>query len=43
MLRLDLKNIKYSKFIEPDMDNQITAIALQTEDKIVQKLKLMGT
>lgn len=42
MFKLDLKKIKYSKFIEPDMDNQVTAIALQTKDKIVSKLKLMG-
>lgn len=43
MFILDSKEIKYSKFIEPDMDNQITAIACQSEDKILKKLKLMGT
>ncbi len=43
MFKLNLKEIKYSKFIEPDMDNQLTAIALQTEDKIMEKLKLMGS
>lgn len=43
MFKLDIKNIKYSKFIEPDMGNQITAIACQSTDKIFEKLKLMGT
>jgi hypothetical protein len=43
MFKLDLKGIKYSKFIEPDYDNQVTAIALQTDDKLISKLKLMGT
>lgn len=42
IFKLDLKNIKYSKFIEPDLGNKLTAIALQTEDKILEKLKLMG-
>lgn len=42
MFKLDLKEIKYSKFIEPDMDNQITAIACQSKDKMFEKLKLMG-
>lgn len=40
--KLDLKGIKYSKFIEPDLGNKLTAISLQTEDKMFEKLKLMG-
>lgn len=40
--KLDLKGIKYSKFIEPDLGYKLTAIALQTEDKMFEKLKLMG-
>ena len=42
MFKLDLKKIKYSKFIEPDLGDKLTAISLQTEDKIMEKLKLMG-
>jgi hypothetical protein len=43
MFKLDIKNIKYSKFIEPDIGNELTAIALQVEDvKILENLKLMG-
>ncbi len=42
MYKLDLKNINYSKFIEPDFDNQVTAIALQSNDSLIKKLKLMG-
>ena len=43
MFKLDLQLIKYTKFIEPDLDNQITAIALQTDKKYFSKLKLVGT
>jgi len=43
IFKLNLNNIKYSGFVEPDIGNQLTAIALQTEDKIVEKLKLMGS
>jgi hypothetical protein len=42
MFKMDLKNIKYSKFIEPDLGDKLTAIALQTENNIVKDLKLMG-
>lgn len=40
--KLNLKNIKFSEFIEPDMDYQATAVAFQTTEKWVEKLKLMG-
>lgn len=41
--KLNLKDIKHSHFIEPDLDNKITAIACQSEDKLFKKLKLMGS
>lgn len=40
--KLELKRIDYTKFQEPDLDNQITAIALQAEDKLFSGLKLIG-
>lgn len=42
IFKLELKNIKYSMFKEPDFENKITAVCLQTEDNMMDKLKLMG-
>lgn len=42
MFMLDMKDIKYSKFIEPDFNDQVTAIALQSDCNLIKKLKLMG-
>jgi hypothetical protein len=43
--QLDSFNISYSKFFEPDLDNQLTSISfIQTEqtEKITKKLKLLN-
>jgi len=39
--RLDFKNKKYTEFREPDIGNQLTAIATLTEGKIFKNLKLL--
>ena len=39
---LKSNGIPFIEFREPDLDNQLTAICLQTEDKMMEKLKLMG-
>ena len=39
--RLDFKNTKYAEFREPDIGNQLTAIATLTDGKIFKKLKLI--
>lgn len=41
-VRLDLVNKDYSSFYEPDLDNQLTAIALQDDGRMFKKLKLVG-
>lgn len=38
--KLDLKEVKYSKFTEPDMDNIVTGIAFDQEGTYLKKLKL---
>lgn len=40
-VRLDLVNKDYSSFYEPDLDNQLTAIALQDDGRMFKKLKLV--
>lgn len=40
--RLDLTNKDYSTFHEPDLNNQLTAIALQDDGRMFKKLKLVG-
>lgn len=35
-------NNNYSSFYEPDLDNQLTAIALQDDGRMFKKLKLVG-
>lgn len=39
--RLDILNIDYTEFREPDLDYQITALAVLNNDKIFKKLKLI--
>lgn len=40
-VRLDLVNKDYSSFYEPDLSNQLTAIALQDDGRMFKKLKLV--
>lgn len=39
--RLDFKNIKYIGFNEPDINNELTAIATVCNDGIFKRLKLL--
>jgi len=39
--KLDFKDIKYVKFREPDIGNQLTAIAILGNDKMFRKTKLL--
>ncbi len=41
MYKLDFKNIEWIGFKEPDIGNQLTAIASVGNDKIYSKLKLI--
>lgn len=40
-LYADLVNKDYSSFYEPDLNNQLTAIALQDDGRMFKKLKLV--
>jgi len=40
--KLDWKGMKYAEFREPDIGNELTAIACCTNTKIFGKLKLLG-
>ena len=40
--KLDNKNIKYTKFHEPDIDNELTSIASYNDGKIFRNLKLFS-
>lgn len=40
--KLDLYEIPYTRFHEPDMNNAVTAIACQSEHKMFDNMKLMG-
>jgi hypothetical protein len=45
MFRLELHKISYSKFVEPDIGNKVTAIAIQLPEEysgLFENLKLMG-
>jgi len=45
MFKLDVKKLDYSKFIEPDVGDKITAIAVQLPEEyanLFEKLNLMG-
>lgn len=37
-LKLEIKEISFSYFKEPDLDNELTAIAVETSSEIFQKL-----
>jgi hypothetical protein len=39
---LEYKDIQYVEFREPDLGNQLTAIACLTDKKIFKKLKLLS-
>jgi hypothetical protein len=39
--KLEFRNMKYAAFREPDIGNQLTAIATLTDGKIFKKLKLI--
>lgn len=39
--KLDLMEIDYTEFKEPDLDNQITALAVLNNDKMFKNLKLV--
>lgn len=39
--KLDLLGIDYTKFEEPDLDNQTTALAILGNDKLFKKLDLV--
>jgi hypothetical protein len=39
--KLDYLNIDYTKFDEPDLDNQTTALAILGNDKLFKKLNLV--
>jgi hypothetical protein len=41
MRKLDLLGIDYTKFEEPDLDNQTTALAILGNDKLFKKLDLV--
>lgn len=43
IFKLNLKNIKYSIFYEPDLDNIPTALAVEGNDNLFRNLKLMGS
>ena len=40
--KLDRKGIKWIGFREPDLDNQLTAIACLSDGKLFSRLKLLG-
>ena len=39
--RLNIMNVDYTEFKEPDLNNQITALAVLNNDKIFKNLKLI--
>ena len=39
--RLDLLDIDYTEFKEPDLNNQVTALAVLNNDKMFKNLKLI--
>ena len=39
--KLDLMEIDYTEFKEPDLDNEVTALAVLNNDKMFKKLKLV--
>lgn len=39
--RLDILEIDYTEFREPDLNNQVTALAILNNDKVFKNLKLI--
>ena len=39
--KLDLRGIKYAEFREPDLNNEVTAIATDVESELFEKLNLI--
>ena len=37
--KLEIKEVTYSSFHEPDLENQLTALAIESNGKIFKKLK----
>lgn len=42
VVKLQMLGIRYTEFREPDLGNKLTAIAVLGNQKVFQKLKLMG-
>lgn len=40
--KLESRNVKYTAFREPDLNNQLTAIAVLNNGKLFKNLKLVG-
>ena len=40
--RLDVLEVDYTEFKEPDLDNQVTALAVLNNDKMFKNLKLIS-
>lgn len=40
--KLKRKNIKFTEFREPDLNNEITSIAVYSDKKLFRNLELMG-
>lgn len=39
--KLDFQGIKYTEFCEPDMNNEVTAIASDVENKLFERMNLL--
>ncbi|MCK9556081.1 hypothetical protein M0R19_08265 [Candidatus Pacearchaeota archaeon] len=39
--KLKLNDVEFEKFLEPDIENQLTAIAFVSDDKFTEKLQLI--
>lgn len=39
--KFELENIPYKEFIEPDLNNQVTAIATDMDNRYIRKLNLL--
>lgn len=40
--KLDLHDLRFSAFREPDLDNELTAVAVESDGKLFKNLRLMG-
>jgi len=41
MLKFEMNDIPYTKFHEPDLNNEVTAIVTDHQNKIIEKLNLL--